>query len=291
LAEIWCSAIRGLGAIVRSQYPASLVQHCLAGATLIALVLLGDRTKGAILGALAFLCGAIGTLAAAGWLLRRELPGDLPQPAYLRRQWLDVAGSNLLIAACQAVRAPLIVIIAGAHVDSHVIAYYVAAQRLASVTSLALLGISGFAAPLMAQQFALTDVAALDHLARLAARGAFAGALLPALLLVGFGHQLLGLFGAGFHTAYQPLLVLLVGELAAAVVGPVGFLLTMTNQQRWATWIEALSSLVTVAFAVLLVPGYGILGAAMVVAAGSVLRNGLMFVTAWRKLGVRPTIF
>ena len=41
------------------------------------------------------------------------------------------------------------------------------------------------------------------------------------------------------------------------------------------------------ALALVLIPRYGILGAAIVVAVGSALRNGWMFVAVWRRLGVR----
>ena len=35
LGEVWTSAARGLGAVARSQIPASIVQHLLLGSTLI----------------------------------------------------------------------------------------------------------------------------------------------------------------------------------------------------------------------------------------------------------------
>jgi O-antigen/teichoic acid export membrane protein len=157
--------------------------------------------------------------------------------------------------------------------------------------SLGLLGISGFASPLISQYFALGDFSKLQGLAHSAARGAFIAALAPALVLVGFGYDLLGLFGAGFTTAYTPLLVLLCGELVAAAAGPVGFFMTMTNRQMSATLIEAATSAVALGLALVLIPGYGILGAAVVVAAGSAVRNISMFVAVWRQLGLRSTIF
>ena len=209
-----------------------------------------------------------------------------------RAEWRHVAASNLLISLFQAVRAPLIVVIAGAYVDVQQLAYYVAAQRLANVMSLALLGISGFASPLIAQYFALGDFSKLQRLAHLSARGAFAGALVTALVLIGFGYELLALFGAGFTTAYVPLLILLCGELVAAATGPVGFLMTMTSRQRSATWIEAATSAIAIGFALALIPRYGILGAAARRRCGQhVAKRFAMFVAVWRQLGLRSRIF
>jgi O-antigen/teichoic acid export membrane protein len=293
LADIWSSAVRGLGAVARSQYPASIVQHVLAGIALIVIVFVVGENGGAVSAAAAFLFATIGAMAAARFFLRLELPRQAAAspPCYFRAEWLHVAGSNLLISLFQAVRAPLIVVISGAYLDAQQLAYYVAAHRLANVMSLGLLGISGFASPLIAQYFALADFSKLQRLAHLAARGAFAGALATALVLVGFGYDLLGFFGAGFETAYLPLLVLLCGELIAAAAGPVGFFMTMTNRQVSATRIEAATSAIAVGLALVVVPRYGILGAAAVVAAGSAVRNTSMFVAIWRQLGVRSTIF
>jgi len=293
LSDVWSSAVRGLGAVARSQYPASIVQHVLVGITLVIIVLVGGENGGAVSAAAAFLFATIGSMTVARFFLRLELPRQvltLP-PCYFSAEWLRVAGSNLLISLFQAVRAPLIVVISGAYLDAQQLAYYVAAHRLANVMSLALLGISGFASPLIAQYFALADFSKLQSLAHLAARGAFAGALATALLLVGFGYDLLGLFGAGFATAYMPLLVLLCGELVAAAAGPIGFFMTMTNRQRSATRIEAATSAIAVGLALVLIPRYGILGAAVAVAAGSAVRNISMFAAVWRQLGVRSTIF
>ena len=105
------------------------------------------------------------------------------------------------------------------------------------------------------------------------------------------GYELLELFGSGFTTAYTPLLVLLCGELFAAAAGPVGFFMTMTNRQMSATLIEAITSAIALGLALVLIPRYGILGAALVVAAGSAVRNISMFVAVWRQLGLRSTIF
>jgi O-antigen/teichoic acid export membrane protein len=67
--------------------------------------------------------------------------------------------------------------------------------------------------------------------------------------------------------------------------------MTMTNRQVSATRIEAATSALAIGLALLLIPRYGILGAAVAVAAGGAVRNFSMVVALWRQLGVRSTIF
>src|SRR5688572_9125009 len=182
LADVWSSAVRGLGAVARSQYPASIVQHVLVGISLLIIVFVVGENGGAVSAAAAFLFATIGAMLMALFFLRLELPRQVPtsQTCFFRAEWLHVAGSNLLISLFQAVRAPLIVVISGAYLDAQQLAYYVAAHRLANVMSLGLLGISGFVSPQISQYFALADFSKLQRLAHLAARGTFAGALATA---------------------------------------------------------------------------------------------------------------
>jgi O-antigen/teichoic acid export membrane protein len=142
LTDVWSSAVRGMGAVARSQYPASIVQHVLVGISLARHRLCRWRKWRAVSAAAAFLIATIGAMTVAQFFLRLELPRQVPTapPSYFRAEWLHVAGSNLLISLFQAVRAPLIVVICGAYLDPQQLAYYVAAHRLANVMSLGLLG-------------------------------------------------------------------------------------------------------------------------------------------------------
>lgn len=292
IGEVWSFALRGFGAVARSQMPASIVQHLLLGFVLVMLIRANGASAGAALSAEAFLLATIGTLCAAGLLLYTKIPGDLAAwtPAYARSEWRQVAISNMLIALFQAVRAPLIVVIAGSYVDAPQLAYFGAAQRLANVMSLGLTGISAFVSPLISEYFALSDFTRLQRLAHAAARGAFAAALAAALLLIVLGRALLGLFGEGFGSAYLPLMVILIGEIAGAAAGPVGYFLTMTGRQISATRIEAVTSVLAIGIAMILVPRHGILGAAIVIATASTFRNVAMVVTVRRTLGLRSAI-
>jgi len=291
LCEVWSSIVRGLGAVVRSQIPASLVQQASLGIALVGLVAVYGAHGGAVLASGAFLIASIGAMLAAAWLAGGQLsrrPRDAP-PQFERRAWLHVAWGNLLIATFQAARAPLIIVIAGAYVEAQQLAFYGAAQRLANVMSFGLIAISAQAAPRISGYFAVSDVDGLRRLARVASRGALAVALATALLMSVLGPQLLRLFGEGFEIAYVPLLVLLFGEMAAAMAGPVGFFMSMTGLHKTAAWIEGITSAFVLLIAFVIVPRHGVLGAAIAVASGSVLRNAAMAIVVRRRLRLQGT--
>jgi len=284
LADIWSAATRGLGAVTRSQLPASIVQHLLLGSLLLALWWHDRLQGGAADAGLAFLLATLGSCAVSGGLLWGQLRARVPpaSPSYALRSWGDVASGNLLIALLQAARAPLVVVIAGAHVDAPQLGFLAAALKLANVAALGLTAVTGFASPLVARHFALGDTASLQRLGQLAARASFGLALLVALVLALAGEPLLGLFGSGFRAAYPVLLVLLAGELVAASAGPVSHFLTLTGHHHHASAIEAVTSALVLLLAVALIPQGGILGAAIAMAAGAAVRNIAMVLAVWR---------
>lgn len=287
LAEVWSAATRGLGAVMRSQLPASIAQHLLLALGLVLLLPVVGAGAGAAAGA--FLAATVGSAALAWALLQARWPAPLrtATPQQHTTEWAGAAGSNLSISLLQASRAPLVVVIAGTWVEPGQLACFVAASRLANAVGLGLTGISGPASPMIASLHALGDRSGLRRLALVSAGGALTAGAATAGVLLLFGHELLSLFGPGFEAGFRPLMLLLAGEMAAAAVGPVGHLMVMTGRQRLALAIEALSSAVALVLAPLLIARHGIDGAAAAMAGAAVLRNACMAVAVWQGLG-RP---
>jgi O-antigen/teichoic acid export membrane protein len=124
-----------------------------------------------------------------------------------------------------------------------------------------------------------------------AARLTFVVTAAVAIAIAIAGYWVLGLFGKGFaEAAYIPLLIILAGQCVAAMSGPTGFLMTMTRYERQASWFMALAAVLNVVFSVALIPAFGLIGAALATAFGSVAWNvsGLAFVRT--RLGVNPTV-
>ena len=109
-------------------------------------------------------------------------------------------------------------------------------------------------------------------------------------MLLGFGEQIISLFGKGYENAYLPLGILVLGGLVNAFTGTVGHLLNMTGLQFVTLKILSLATASNLLLAVALVPTYGAIGAAWAAAAGVTLSNVMMVVTVWRRYGVDATV-
>jgi O-antigen/teichoic acid export membrane protein/glycosyltransferase involved in cell wall biosynthesis len=106
----------------------------------------------------------------------------------------------------------------------------------------------------------------------------------PILLLALFapGFLMRTLFGAEFGVAAAALPILALGQAVNVVTGPVGGLVAMAGRERLLLLFGIVALVILAVLALLLVPPYGILGAAIAAASATVFRNGATYVLARR---------
>ena len=100
--------------------------------------------------------------------------------------------------------------------------------------------------------------------------GAVCLPLVAAMLL--FPEFLLGLFGAEFQRGAAVLMILAAGQFVAVAAGPVGTVLDMAHRERLAMQIEFGIVAMSIVLLAVLVPQYGMIGAAMAIAIATVVR-------------------
>lgn len=105
------------------------------------------------------------------------------------------------------------------------------------------------------------------------------------------GPTLLELFGSEFSVGYDVVTILLVGQIVNALAGSVGFIMIMTKHQKEAAWIVSISAAINIALNYLLIPQFGLEGAAVATALTMVVRNVCMVVFVLNILKINPTIF
>lgn len=134
--------------------------------------------------------------------------------------------------------------------------------------------------PHVAARYALVDHAGMLHILRRSCLigGGLCLPMLGALLL--FPEVLLGFFGTEFAHGKYALMILAFGQFVGVAAGPVGSTLDMCHREHLAMRIEAGVTVVTVGLLVLLVPAYGITGAAIATASATVIRSGCLWLAA-----------
>lgn len=126
----------------------------------------------------------------------------------------------------------------------------------------------------------------LEFYVREATRWTFWPSLAVALVLLALGRPILTLFGEEFISGYPILFLLVVGLLARASIGPGERLLIMVGEQKLCAAIYATAFATNLVLCLLLVPRFGLIGAAVSTATALVVESLLLFVLAKRRLGL-----
>lgn len=157
----------------------------------------------------------------------------------------------------------MITLILGSFVTEAEVGIYSAALKVATLSSFILLSINSIVAPRFAQLHAAGDNDGLKRYAGQTARVVFLTSLPVAVLIALFRVQILGLFGEGFAEGSTVLLILMIGQFFNFFAGSVGHFLNMTGNQKVMRNIVSLSALMNMALCFMLIPEFGITGAAV----------------------------
>jgi O-antigen/teichoic acid export membrane protein len=103
-----------------------------------------------------------------------------------------------------------------------------------------------------------------------------------------FAPTLLGVFGEEFRDGAPALVILSAAMLIDMVTGPVATMLVMAGKNSWNLANVAVTLTVNLALNAVLIPRYGITGAAVAFAASIVVQNALPLVQIWRAFGLHP---
>jgi len=157
---------------------------------------------------------------------------------------------------------------------------YAAALRLALLVNFLLLAFNTLLAPRFAVLYGRGELSEIRRLARTSvlAMLVLASPFFLALFLV--PGALLAWFGNEFRAAVPALMILAVGQLINLSTGPVGTILLMTGNEQIMKRHTVTTVVVNLAAAILLIPVWGVAGAAASAAIGMALLNLLSWYSA-----------
>jgi O-antigen/teichoic acid export membrane protein len=105
------------------------------------------------------------------------------------------------------------------------------------------------------------------------------------LVLLALGYPLLRMFGTDFASGYYLMFVIAIGLLARAAVGPAERLLNMLGERRACVLVYAGSFLINLGLCIVLIPRFGLMGAASASATTLVVESACLFLVAKYRLG------
>lgn len=282
------AALRGLKRASYAEVPDRVLRPLGMAAILLVTWAIFDRRIGAVGAMAAHLAALAAALAVAQLWLVRALPPSVQgaQPSYQTRSWLATSLPLVVVSASYLILGQIDILMLGAWMGPAEAGIYAAATRISAFVALALAAINAIAAPVISQLYTAQRMTALQHVMTLTARVNLAFALVVTIVLIAVGDWILGLFGTEFARGYDALVILVGGQLFNALTGSVGILMTMAGRGRQAARIMVLGVAVNIVLNTVLIPLWGLVGAATATAATMVLWNLLMYLDARRTLNM-----
>jgi O-antigen/teichoic acid export membrane protein len=211
---------------------------------------------------------AWGTTAIVGaWVVdyffrKRMRSGDLVELLSCR-ELLRISSPMMVSASMTFVIGQTGVILLGIFRPEVEVGYYAMAVKLATLTSFILGAVNSIAAPKFSELFHREEMNELFYVAKKSSRLIFYATVPVLLVLVAYGKQILSfLFGQEFTAAYVAMVLLVIGQFISAMAGSTGYFMNMTGNQKRYRNILLQAGLINVVLSTLLIPKFGIVGAA-----------------------------
>lgn len=261
-----------------------------AGLVLWWLGLLGGAS--AALTAVAIFLAAVLASAALAYVLERRATAEVRKTAERkvprRSEWLDPLTRIALMAWSSALNLQIgTLVLANVAADSEVATFRIA-QQLSLLMASGLMAVGTLYAADLSRSFARDDPSWTQRLATKGALVAVATALPLAGAYILFGAPIIALlFGAQYSGAYEPLIVMTLGQLANAAFGLAAATAVAARSETAALRAYILSAVLNTLLCAILAPRLGAVGAAIGSAASLIGWNLLLYLHLRRRFGVR----
>jgi O-antigen/teichoic acid export membrane protein len=241
--------------------------------------------------------GAFGALLVGAWtaalaagvaLARRVRPTPRDRAALDLRGVLgfSVVSWGTTLASTGLIWADTLLL--GRLADTSAVGVYTVATRLVSLAVFVMAPLNALFAPHFAHFHHQGDVVRLSATYTSATNWILRLSLPAFVVLVVFPSELLGLFGTGFRTGAAVTVLLAVGQLVNAGTGPCGTLLNMSGRVLLNLVNNTGILILNVVLNLLLIPPYGMVGAAVAWSVSLVLVNVIRLLQVRGLMGMTP---
>jgi len=173
----------------------------------------------------------------------------------------------------------------GGFMSSVEVGVYDIAFKLSMIANIALTAITSVTAPKFAELFALRDFKRLEKVVNQSTKIVFWSSLPVLLFLLFFSNMILGFFGEEFQLGKQAFYLLSLSTMISAFSGPAGNILQMTGRQVIFMNVLFAGAIINIILNYLLIPIYGIEGAAFASMASVIFWNLTMVYFVKKEFG------
>jgi len=284
---VLASGLQALGTIKWKVYVDRLIQPAITLPLLLIFYWLGLRLEALIL---ATTCGFVASTFTGQILLRRAAKNFIrgARPAYEPKSWMRFAFPMLFNSMIRNILNSTDILFLGGFVVTSQIGLYGAADRVSYFVVAPLIALNVIFSPIIAEYHARNEHKQLATMFKVVTKWSLTLSWPVFLCCLIFHHAILGVFGQGYTTGWLVLITLALGNLVDAGVGSVNYLLVMTGRPRTLLMNTIGTVIVNITLALLLIPHFGVTGAAVAAALTVTILNGVGLLEVYWIMKIHP---
>lgn len=231
-------------------------------------------------------------LITALYLLRKHLPAEVEasEARYATREWLQSAIPLFMVAGLHVVNSRTDVVMLGALKEAEAVGVYNVAARGAEFVVFFMTAADRAFGPTVSSLYEMGERDRLQRLVTTLAQAVLLLSLPIAACFILFGDWILDfVYGPSYMAGHVALAILSGANLVAVAFGAVSLLLMMTGYEREAAIGVGVSAVLNIVLNAVLIPPYGIAGAAAATGTSLVVWNAVFAIVAYRRVGLNPT--
>jgi len=221
--------------------------------------------------------------------LRRKI-GPGPK-AYRPGLWLAVSLPIFMVEGFYMLLTYADVIVLQQYSSPDQVAVYYAAAKTLALVAFVYFSVAAATAHKFSEFHIAGDRVGLAAFFGDATRWTFWPSLAATVIILALGKPFLWLFGPQFVDGYYLMFILAIGPLARATVGPAERLLNMVGEQRACAVVYLAAFLGNIALCVMLIPVFGVAGAAIAISGAMMLEAALLFFVTKQRTGLHVFIW
>lgn len=177
---------------------------------------------------------------------------------------LSISTPMLMTASMQFFIGQTGVLLLGIFRTESEVGYYAVAVKLATLTAFVLQAVNSMTAPKFSELYHTNRMDELFHVAKKSTKLIFWTTAPILLILIVFGKPILSvLFGEDFIMAYPAMVFLVIGQFVNSISGSTGYFMNMTGHEKHFRNIIFFSALLNISLGLVLIPRFGLTGAAI----------------------------
>jgi len=211
-------------------------------------------------------------------------------PKYETKLWFRTSVPLLFITLFTQYFYEISIVLISPYLTSGEVGVFSVSYRTALLIAFGLFAVNAAMMPSASRLFSEGDIEGLQRLVTKTTLLKFGPSLCAVAVIAVFGREILSIFGDEFEAGYQAFVILSLAQLLLSAVGPVDTLMRITGHQDECLRTFAVALVLSVLLNLILVPVFGILGAAAAVFIVVAFWSIWLHILVVRYLGIKPSV-